>query len=106
MTSQRPASKQRAQVRVVADGRAGPPRSDSVATEEPMETRILVGGRRHTVVVTMRTPGSDFELAVGFLYGEGVVTSRDQVERVTDCVDDDVDEEQRLSPTPVAAPAP
>ena len=97
MTSQRPASKQRAQVRVVADGRAGPPRSDSVATEEPMETRILVGGRRHTVAVTMRTPGSDFELAVGFLYGEGVVTSRNQVQRVTYCVDDDVDEEQRYN---------
>ncbi|HEV3234881.1 MAG TPA: formate dehydrogenase accessory sulfurtransferase FdhD [Candidatus Dormibacteraeota bacterium] len=95
--SQRPSSKQRIPVSVIADGQSAPPRSDSVATEEPMETRILLGGKRHTVAVTMRTPGADFDLAVGFLYGEGVIGSRDQVRRISYCVDEDVDADQRYN---------
>jgi FdhD protein len=42
---------------------------DRVAVEEPLEIRI--GG--HPVAVTMRTPGHDEELALGFLYGEGLI---------------------------------
>jgi FdhD protein len=43
--------------------------SDQVAVEEPLEIRV--GGR--PLAVTMRTPGSDEELALGFLYGEGLI---------------------------------
>jgi FdhD protein len=43
--------------------------SDSVAVEEPLEIRI--DGR--PLAVTMRTPGHDEELALGFLYGEGLI---------------------------------
>lgn len=43
--------------------------ADEVAVEEPLEIRA--GGR--PVAVTMRTPGHDEELALGFLYGEGLV---------------------------------
>ena len=49
--------------------------SDCVAVEAPLEIRI--GGR--PLVITMRTPGHDSELAAGFLYAEGVVTSGDQI---------------------------
>jgi FdhD protein len=42
---------------------------DAVAVEEPLEIRA--GGE--AVAVTMRTPGHDEELALGFLYGEGLV---------------------------------
>jgi FdhD protein len=42
---------------------------DVVAVEEPLE--ILVDGE--PIAVTMRTPGHDEELAVGFLYGEGLI---------------------------------
>ena len=44
-------------------------RPDALAVEEPMEIRV--GGQ--SLTVTMRTPGDDFDLAVGFLVGEGVV---------------------------------
>jgi FdhD protein len=49
--------------------------SDSVAVEAPLEIRV--GGR--PLVITMRTPGHDEELAAGFLYAEGIVTSGDQI---------------------------
>ncbi len=53
---------------------------DALATEEPLEIRLLFGaGRRTTVAVTMRTPGADAELALGFLFAEGVIRSAAEV---------------------------
>lgn len=92
----RSGSKTRARVRVVENGRARV-KSDHLATEEPMEIRLLAGGKRQTVAVTMRTPGADFELAAGFLYGEGIVSSREEIKKISYCVDDDVDAEQRYN---------
>jgi FdhD protein len=43
--------------------------ADQVAVEEPLEIRV--DGR--PLAVTMRTPGHDEELALGFLYGEGLI---------------------------------
>jgi FdhD protein len=43
--------------------------ADEVAVEEPLEIRV--GGE--PIAVTMRTPGHDEELALGFLYGEGLI---------------------------------
>jgi FdhD protein len=54
----------RALATVTHDGR-----SDQVAVEEPLEIRVA--GR--PLAVTMRTPGNDEELALGFLYGEGLI---------------------------------
>jgi len=56
-------------------------RSDTLAAEEPMEIRV--GGRALTV--TMRTPGSDFDLAVGFLVSEGVIHGPDDVLGIRYC---------------------
>ena len=42
---------------------------DEVAVEEPLEIRV--DGR--PLAVTMRTPGEDEELALGFLFGEGLI---------------------------------
>jgi FdhD protein len=56
---------------------------DVVAVEEPLEIRVDVPGAKGRVEiaisVTMRTPGDDFPLAAGFLLGEGIVSTRDEV---------------------------
>jgi FdhD protein len=56
-------------------------RPDALAAEEPMEIRV--NGRPLTV--TMRTPGDDFDLAVGFLVSEGVVHAVDHVAAARYC---------------------
>jgi FdhD protein len=48
---------------------------DSLATEEPLEIRV----NGAALAVTMRTPGSDLELAAGFLLTEGIIQSQDQI---------------------------
>ncbi|MEO3749440.1 formate dehydrogenase accessory sulfurtransferase FdhD [Streptomyces sp. B6B3] len=56
-------------------------RPDTLVAEEPMEIRV--GGR--PLSVTMRTPGHDFDLAVGFLVSEGVLHRADQVAGIRYC---------------------
>ncbi len=70
-------------------------RQDYLTTEEPLEIRIVP--LQKTVAVTMRTPGADFELAAGFLYSEGVVNRREDIRRISYCVDELVDGEQRYN---------
>lgn len=70
---------------------------DIVAGEEPLEIRLLLGGETRTVAITMRTPGNDFELAMGFFFGEGVISSGTQVAGISYCVDRDIGEEQRYN---------
>lgn len=65
----------------VTVGRGRRPAIDSVAAEEPLEIRV--SGRR--LAVTMRTPGDDFALALGFLLSEGIITSGDDVVTVRYC---------------------
>ena len=89
----RPGSDTRARVWAV-DGEAVTRRADRVATEEPLEIRLLIGSETRTLAVTMRTPGADFELAAGFLYGEGVLTKHQDVKGISYCVDRNLDPEQ------------
>jgi FdhD protein len=64
---------------------------DVVAVEEPLEIRIeaFIRGRRQTrpVSITMRSPGDDRSLAVGFLYGEGIIRAPNDIENVRHCDD-------------------
>ena len=71
----------RREVRRVAEGVLQAPAEDDVVAEEPLEIRA----QGETLAITMRTPGADRELAVGFLFAEGVISSRDDVGRVSHC---------------------
>src|SRR5918997_105579 len=92
----RPGSTTRRDVLVV-DGGQVRRRSDLLATEEPLEVRVLVGGSRRTAAVTMRTPGADFELAAGFLHGEQIIGDAGDIRRITYCVDREIDASQRYN---------
>jgi len=93
---ERPSNKARVRT-VVVDGGAPREAQDSVATEEPLEVRVVAGGTTTTVAVTMRTPGADFELAAGFLFNEGVIRGREDVAGISYCVDEGLGEEQRYN---------
>lgn len=66
---------------------------DILSVEEPLEIRISYGPEAEkihkNISVTMRTPGNDFDLAIGFLFTEGIITSYQDVKKVyhtnTDC---------------------
>jgi FdhD protein len=92
----RPGSSTRQRVIIIDDGRRSS-RRDTLATEEPLEIRLVAGQQRRTLAITMRTPGADFELAAGFLYGEGVVAGREAIRRITYCVDGGAEDAQRYN---------
>jgi FdhD protein len=56
-------------------------RTDVLAVEEPMEIRVA----SHSIAVTMRTPGHDFELAAGFLFTEGVIARSADIREIRHC---------------------
>ncbi|MEP6847594.1 MAG: formate dehydrogenase accessory sulfurtransferase FdhD [Acidobacteriota bacterium] len=76
-------------VRRVATGAPDLDLSDVLAVEEPLEIRIGLpntGRTEHRAIsITMRTPGNDGELAAGFLFTEGILSSPHQVKQVRHC---------------------
>jgi FdhD protein len=60
---------------------------ETLAIEEPLEIQVAYERSglliNKSISVTMRTPGHDGELAVGFLFTEGLLASRDQIEKIT-----------------------
>lgn len=82
----RPGARVRLRVRRVEGGRAVDG-EDVVVTEEPLEIRVALDGAVRPLAVTMRTPGSDFELVAGFLFTEGVVAAAEEIRRMRYCVD-------------------
>lgn len=69
--------------RVDVESRTRLDRPDTVAVEEPLEIRVA-----HEVVgTTMRTPGDDFDLAIGHLLTEGLLASAGDVGRLMHCSD-------------------
>ena len=61
--------------------------SDALAVEEPLEIRVSRDGEGipRTIAVTMRTPGHDAELAIGYLFTEGIVRRGDEIVGVHAC---------------------
>ena len=71
----------RREVQKLSQGVLHPAAEDDIVAEEPLEIRA----QGETLAVTMRTPGADRELALGFLFAEGVIGSRDDVGSVAHC---------------------
>ncbi|MET7748030.1 formate dehydrogenase accessory sulfurtransferase FdhD [Micromonospora sp. NPDC005367] len=69
------------------EGRTSVRRPDTIAAEEPLEIRVGAAGpgRRRPLAVTMRTPGDDLDLAIGFLLTEGLIRSTDDVQTAQLC---------------------
>ncbi|MGB1285609.1 MAG: formate dehydrogenase accessory sulfurtransferase FdhD [Aggregatilineales bacterium] len=94
----RPGSTTRTQVIRVRDGKVhSRQKRDDLATEEPLEIRLCTAHEQQQLVITMRTPGADFDLAAGFLVTEGIVQQHDDIVSISYCVDRDLDEAQRYN---------
>ena len=90
-------SSTRATVRRIKNERLTVVEQDALATEEPLEIRIGFqenGKPTHkSISITMRTPGGenqtgnqeDFELAAGFLFTEGIISSARQIQKIHHC---------------------
>jgi len=79
-------------VEVIKVGRYSPEsKPDLVVAEEPLEIRIGHGPednrQQFSLSVTMRTPGNDEELCLGFLFTEGIINSMEEVISVKYCED-------------------
>ena len=82
MPSPKTVSVQRRTVDVVRASKAGATRQDDeVAVEEPLEIRVA----GDALAITMRTPGHDRELVMGFLWAEGVIASLADVGAIAHC---------------------
>jgi FdhD protein len=78
---------------LTVDGEQVRERRDRLATEEPMEIRVHGPGQEPVpVAVTMRTPGNDFELAVGLCRTEGIIAAGDEVDTIAYCLAPDPDD--------------
>ncbi|MEA9984516.1 formate dehydrogenase accessory sulfurtransferase FdhD [Subtercola sp. RTI3] len=83
----------RRRVTRITIGAAALRQEDVLAVEEPLEIRV--GGR--ALVITMRTPGHDFDLAAGFLVSEGVISGRDDFAAARYCAGAEVDGENTFN---------
>jgi hypothetical protein len=98
MTPQQPVPNRKSKRLPVRRTRSGrPPRGlDEIAVEEPLEIRLRWNHqaihRDELISTTMRTPGDDFDLAVGFLVAEGLLGSTESPAGVTHCTDGSAEE--------------
>ncbi len=69
---------------------------DELAVEEPLQIRLA----GEDVVVTMRTPGNDEELAAGFLFTEGIIAGKHHIEEIGYCLDDEASARNIINVTP------
>lgn len=93
-------------VRAIGEGQRAE-RPDRLVTEEPMEIRVHgAGGDAEPIAVTMRTPGHDFELAVGFCRTEGLLVGADDLAEVRYCLAEELGAEQEYNVVTVATRLP
>lgn len=77
------------QEKILKVGRGSSKELDLLAVEEPLEIRLGYGPGRDRqqskISVTMRTPGHDFELVLGFLFTEGIIGCYEEVAGIHYC---------------------
>ena len=77
------------EIRRVSENEFSAVETDSLAVEEPLEIRLgfkETGKTKHQAIsITMRTPENDYELAAGFLFTEGILQSKNQIENIKHC---------------------
>ena len=75
---------------------------DNIVIEEPLEIRVVTGPpdnrKGKGLSITMRTPGNDFELAPGFLFSEGIIHKKSDIESMEFCgpIDEDSQRQNTL----------
>lgn len=67
---------------------------DLVAVEEPLEIRIQYFSQvgnwlEKTLMVTMRTPGNDFEMIYGFLFSESIISRKEDIVKMVYCTENE-----------------
>ena len=68
-------------------------RDDAVVVEEPLEVRL----DNSSIGITMRTPGDDFDLAVGLLWTEGYIRAMPDVGTIAYCPQEEEPEDARIA---------
>ncbi|CAN5548456.1 formate dehydrogenase accessory sulfurtransferase FdhD [soil metagenome] len=67
---------------------------DFLACEEPLEIQLVFGSKekriKKNISVTMRTPGNDTELAVGFLFTEGIISSPNELKSIPVAIENSI----------------
>ncbi len=61
--------------------------NDLIAIEEPLQIILIHSGKDQEtpLTITMRSPGNDFDLAIGLLYSEGIISSINDIEHIRYC---------------------
>lgn len=75
-------------------------KEDLLAVEEPLEIRLGFGPsaerQQKSLAITMRTPGNDENLVVGFLFTENIISSLDQISYIDYCKDDNGEKSENV----------
>jgi FdhD protein len=74
--------------------------NDILAEEEPLEIRLTYGCddsiKTQNLAVTMRTPGNDEDLALGFIFTEGIITRNTDIKRIEHVITDCTENKQNI----------
>lgn len=72
---------------------------DELVVEEPLEIRV----GEQSLIVVMRTPGHDFELAAGFLFTENLIKSETDIEIIAYCEDDNTHNKNKYNSADISS---